>query len=262
MKRCPHCGEDSFGIRELFGLDYFGPDECKSCGKLVRNDGLRQFLVIPAILLAIFICFPLLSLVPAGWEPLFLALCVILVASPQLLLAKPVKADEPEIVLPPFTPDPENDKTIMVDGWNEEELRQILEDFVSEGRTDLPQFKIEVQKRFENSFRLTFPEDTRPVDFIGLLNYLAYPIDFNLAGRSIIVAGTATLNSYFEGIPESLVATKAVFYLPEDDRDYDVVCFQTESGETFVSSLNRNGVWRHASKPRMGAAVERLLLDA
>jgi hypothetical protein len=262
MKRCPHCHEDSFGIRELFGLDYFGADECKSCGRLVRNDGLRQFLVIPTILFAIFLCFPLLSSMPDGWEPFFLPLCAILIAAPQLLLAKPVKADEPEIVFPPFTPDPENDKTILVAGWNEEELRQIVADFVEEGRADLPKFKVEIQKRFENSFRLTFPEDIPPLDFVSFINYLAYPIDFGLAGQSIVVAGKATLNLDFEGIPEALIGKKAIFYLPEDDQDYDVVCMQTETGTILENSIGRRMVWRRVSKSLMGNDVKRLLLEA
>jgi hypothetical protein len=262
MKRCPHCHEDSFGIRELFGLDYFGADECKSCGRLVRNDGLRQFLVIPTILFAIFLCFPLLSSMPDGWEPFFLPLCAILIAAPQLLLAKPVKADEPEIVFPPFTPDPENDKTILVAGWNEEELRQIVADFIEEGRADLPKFKVEIQKRFENSFRLTFPEDIPPSDFVSFINYLAYPIDFDSTNRSIVVTGKATLNSEFEGIPESLVGKKAVFYLPDDGRDYDVVYLETESGETFKNPIGHRMIWRPEHRPRMGNDAKRLSLEA
>ena len=50
MKECPHCHEETFGFRELFLLEYFSPNECKACGKLVRNDGFRQFLAVPAIL--------------------------------------------------------------------------------------------------------------------------------------------------------------------------------------------------------------------
>jgi hypothetical protein len=61
MKQCPHCHEESFGWRELISLDYFSSIECKACGQLVRNDGVRLFLTFPAILGAVFVGGILLS---------------------------------------------------------------------------------------------------------------------------------------------------------------------------------------------------------
>ena len=262
MKRCPHCSEDSFGIRELFGLYYFGADECKSCGKLVRNDGLRQFLVIPTAILTVLLCVPLFSILPESAETFFLPLCFLLIVLPQLALAKPVKADYPKSRFRRSLPDPKNDKTILVDGWNEEELRKIVAGFIGQDRTDLPQFKVEINKRLESSFCLTFPEDIPPSDFASLVNYLAHPIDFGLGDRSIVVAGKTTLNADFAGIPEALVGKKAVFYLPEGDQDYDGVYLQTETGMTFASSLGHKMIWRQVTRPRMGNDVRELSLEA
>ena len=76
MKECPHCHEDSFGVRELFSLDYFGAVECKVCGKLVRNDGFRQFLTLPTILLALFLAFVTFPLIPSPLEPFGLLLVI------------------------------------------------------------------------------------------------------------------------------------------------------------------------------------------
>src|SRR6266566_2433644 len=170
MKECPHCQEDTFGWRELIALDYFTPDACKACGRLVRNDGFRQFLIFPAILAALF----------AG------------------------------IVVFPLTPDPNNDKMIIVTGWNYEELNKILDDFNAQDSDSPP--KIEVQSRYDEYFRLTFPEDLSPFDFAALVNYLNYPFDFDLALHTIAAAGKTSLTSDFQGIPAQLVGKKAIVY--------------------------------------------------
>src|SRR3989442_15044803 len=221
-KECPHCHEDSFGARELFSLNYFSANQCKACGKLVRNDGFRQFLTVPAILIALLLGLAVFSSLPSPLEPFGLLLFLILVALPVIILAKPVKLD-PKSDLAPFTPDPDNDKVIVVKGWYEDELQRILDDFVAEDSSGVASYKIEVEKRDEDLHRLTFPQDIHAALFGFLVNYLAYPTNFALAGRSIMVAGKTMLRSDFQGIPESLVGNKAIIYLPENDQDYDVI---------------------------------------
>jgi hypothetical protein len=90
-----------------------------------------------------------------------------------------------------------------------------------------------------------------------LINYLARPINFDPAGRSIIVAGKTTLNSDFDGLPKSIAGEKALLYLPGNDEDYDVVFLQTESGVTLTKSFNQ-GVWREVKDPRLSSAIRSL----
>jgi hypothetical protein len=92
-----------------------------------------------------------------------------------------------------------------------------------------------------------------------LVNYLAYPTNFALAGRSIIVAGKTMLSSDFQGIPQSLVGSKAIIYVPEDDQDYDVIYLQTETGTTLANSFS-DGVWRNVNNARMSSDVKTLVL--
>src|SRR5688500_7960817 len=99
MKKCPHCHEDTFAASQLFNLDYFGVDECSECKQLVRNDGLRQFLILPAILGLFAVGILLFSIVPDVFQPFAFLLTLILIALPVILLAKPVKV-EPEVSLP------------------------------------------------------------------------------------------------------------------------------------------------------------------
>src|SRR5436309_8297943 len=255
-KECPHCHEDSFGARELFSLNYFSEDQCKACGKLVRNDGFRQFLTVPAILIAMFLGWAVFASLPNLLEPFGLLLFVILAALPVIILAQPVKLD-PKSDLAPFTPDLDNDKVIVVKGWNEDELQRMLDDFIEDDSSGVASYKIEVEKRDEDLHRLTFPRDIHAAVFGFLVNYLAYPTNFALAGRSIMVAGKTMLRSDFQGIPESLVGNKAIIYLPENDQDYDVIYLQTETGDTFANSFSE-GVWREVKDARLSSEVKML----
>jgi hypothetical protein len=105
---------------------------------------------------------------------------------------------------------------------------------------------------------LTFPEDIHPFVFTSLVNYLLYPIEFAVVDRSIAVAGKATLDSAFEGIPESLCGEKAVLYIPEDDQDYDVVYLQTSSGANLAYSFSEDEGWKPAKAARLSLDVESL----
>ena len=256
-KECPHCHAKSFGWRELITLDSFTPEKCKNCHKLVRNSGWRQLLVPLAIISILLAALALSEFLPSDKTVFLIPIAMIVLPMALVLIAKPVKAGDPQADLSPFTPDPNNDKTILIQGWNEDELRQILEDFVEEDLSAFAAFRIEIEKRFENSFALTFPEDVHPAEFLSLINYLAYPINFDPAGRSIVVAGKTTLNSDFDGLPKSLEGKKALLYLPENDEDYDVVFLQTDSGVTLVNSLNER-VWRKVNDARLSSAVRSL----
>jgi hypothetical protein len=223
----------------------------------VRNSGWRQLLAPLAIISIILAAVQLSQFIPSEKGVFLIPVVVILLPMVLVLLAKPIKAEFPKADLPAFVADPHNDKEIMISGWNEEELQKILDDFVEEDLSAFAAFRIEITERRENSFALTFPEDVHPAEFLSLINYLAYPLDFDLAGRSIIVAGRTTLNSDFDGLPTSIEGKKAILYLPENDDDYDVVYLQTESGVTFAKSFNE-GAWGRVEDARLPAAVQLL----
>ena len=248
-KECPHCHANSFGWRELVTLDSFTAEECKNCRKLLRNSGWRQLLAPLAIISIIVAAIPLLAFLPSDKEVFLIPVAVIVLPLVLVLIAKPVKAEELQTDLSPFTPDPDNDKVILIQGWNEAELRKILDDFVEEDLSAFAAFRIETQKRLENSFALIFPEDIHPAEFVCLINYLAYPFDFDLAGRSIVVAGKTTLNSDFDGLPKEFEGKKALLYLPENDDDCQVVYLQIESGGTLAKSFNE-GDWHKVKDAR------------
>ena len=146
-KRCPHCDEETFGWRELLTLAFFTPAECKHCHRLVRNSGWRQLLAPLAIISIILAAIPLLEFIPPDKSVFLMPVAVIVLPLLLVLIAKPVKAEDPQTDLSPFTPDPDNDKAILIEGWNEDELRKILDDFVEQDLSAFAAFRIEIQKR-------------------------------------------------------------------------------------------------------------------
>ena len=257
-KSCPHCNEETFGWRELITLDSFTVKECKHCHGLVRNSGWRQLLALLAIISMVLAALSLLAFIPSDMEVFLIPVAVVVLPLVLVLIAKPVKAENPQTDLSAFTPDSNNDKAILIEGWSEDELRRILNDFVEQDLTAFAAFRIEIEKRLENSFVLIFPEDIHPAEFVSLINYLAYPIDLDAAGRAIVVAGKATLNSDFDGLPKSLAGEKAILYIPNNDEDHNVVYLQTESSMTLAKSFNEVA-WRMVKEPRLPHTLESLV---
>jgi hypothetical protein len=223
----------------------------------VRNSGWRQLLAPLAILLMLVAALPLLDFIPSDKSVFLVPLAVIVLPMVLALTAKPVKEENRLPDLSAFTPDLRNDKAILIQGWSEAELQKILGDFVEGDLTGFAAFRIEVRERLENFFELRFPEDIHPAEFLSLINYLAYPVDFELNVRPIIVAGKTTLNSDFDGLPKSLEGEKAILYLPLDDESYEAVYLQTESGVALAKSFSESA-WRKVNEPRLPSAIQLL----
>lgn len=224
----------------------------------MRNSGWRALLTPLAFISILLASRPLLDFVPPEKAAFLIPVALIVLPVVLVLITKPIKfEDPPPRDLAPFTPNPDNDKAILIQGWSEDELRRILDEFVEGDLSDFPAFQIEIKQLSENSFALTFPEDLHPAEFLSLINYLAYPINVDSDGRSIVVAGQTTLNSDFDSIPRALEGKRALLYLPENDKDYDVVCLQTESGGTLARSFSE-GVWRWVKDARLSSAVKSL----
>jgi len=256
-KNCPHCNEETLGWRELILLDSFSTVQCENCQEWVLASGWRQLLGVLTFIAILVATMPLWRYIPGEKSVLVIPFAVIVFATAMVLTARPVKAEARRTDPSPFTPDPNNDKTILVRGWSEEELRRMLADFVEEDLTAFAAFRIEIETRLDNCFVLTFPEDIHPAEFVSLVIYLAYPINFPLDGRSIVVAGKTTLNSDFDGLPQTLAGEKALLYLPEDDREHDVLFMQTESGVTLARSFS-DGIWRRVPDSRLSSTVKSL----
>ncbi len=160
---------------------------------------------------------------------------------------------------PTFISNPQNDKVIVVEGWNEAEIQKIIHDFIETYKNGgYPAYTIEPHKQGENLYRLTFPRDIHPLLFTFLVNFVAYPFDLDLKNRTILVGGKTTLDSGFDGIDSTLFGKKAILYVPENDQDYDVVYMQTESGSNLKNSFTW-GKWKRINEARLSDDVKNII---
>ena len=115
-KECPHCGVDDFRLWDLFKLtlDYATASQCRNCGGLIRNSGWGEFLTL--LTTALLLVVDLVWLSPLVPEWIVFCSLIALIPLPTMVFARPVKAQAPKADQPPFTPDPNNDKEIIVKG--------------------------------------------------------------------------------------------------------------------------------------------------
>jgi hypothetical protein len=150
---------------------------------------------------------------------------------------------------------PANGKEVIVTGWTSEELSGILTDFADMYDGDLgPDFDYEVQPYDKGSIRITFPHDIPALQFSFLINYLQYPKNYDLKAHSISVVGKALIAPDFHPPSESLVGQKAIFYIPSDDQDCDLV-FVRVGDETFENSFAARR-WKRVADSRIPPGVE------
>jgi hypothetical protein len=150
-----------------------------------------------------------------------------------------------------------SDKEVLVRGWSDTELRQIIRDFQQVYRDRLPQnFSTNVQAGDGGLLRLTFPSDIAPEFFCWLINYVQYPRDFDLKSRTILVVGRATISSDFLPSEQSLIGKRMMLYIPADDKDYDVVFAQVD-GQSYKYPFSSER-WQRVQEPRIPVEVSEL----
>ena len=150
-----------------------------------------------------------------------------------------------------------SDKELLVRGWSDSELRQILADFQRLSGDRLPStFSTEIHSTDGAALRVTFPADIPSMDFCFIVNYVQYPKGFDLNSRPILVAGRATITSEFLPSDQSLVGKRILVYVPSDDKRYDEVFAQAE-GQSYEFPFTRTGFIR-AQEPRLPVGVSDL----
>jgi hypothetical protein len=150
-----------------------------------------------------------------------------------------------------------SDKELLVRGWSDTELRQIIGDFQQTYRVRLPtSFSTEVHAGNGGTLRVTFPADIAPEFFCWLVNYVQYPKGFDLKSRTILVAGRATMSSDFLPSEQSLIGKRITFYIPTNDNQYDEVFAQVD-GQSYEYPFTSER-WRRAQESRLPVGVSDL----
>ena len=140
-------------------------------------------------------------------------------------------------------------KAVIVSGWNNQELKQILSDFA-----DDHDFEFQVCAVDKGASRITFPHDIPVQQFFFLINYLQYPKNFDLKTRSISVFGKALVTSAFHPPNKDLIGQRAVFYIPTNDQSYDLVYVRV-GDETFENSFAARH-WKKVTDSRVPTGIE------
>jgi len=167
-----------------------------------------------------------------------------------------MSAPKPE--LPPFTPNPANDKVVFIRGWTEDKLKKILEVFKKTYEPEgYPPYSFELARLAEDRFRLHFPEDIHPQLLIFLINFIHYPFDIDFAGRAILAVAQSTLGNGFEGWDPEF-GRRGILYVPKDDEDFTTVHMETEKGVSLAISFT-DLKWKKVDDPRLPAKIMELI---
>lgn len=150
-----------------------------------------------------------------------------------------------------------SDKELLVRGWSEAELKQIIGDFIKPYAKRLPSnFSMEIHARERAVLAVTFPVDIEPLIFCFLVNYVQYPKGFDLKSRTALVAGKAIIRSDFLPSEQSLIGKRLLIYIPANDQQYDIVYGQVDNQSyEFPFSATE---WRRAPEPRLPAGIDEL----
>jgi len=151
-----------------------------------------------------------------------------------------------------------NDKEVLVRGWKNEELRRILDDFKAMYPDRLAaDFTMAAHPMPDGVIRITFPTDIPAPLFAWIVNYIRYPKNFDLRARSIVVLGKTTLSAAFEPAEKKMIGQRAMFYVPTEDREYDLV-FVRVGAVTYELSFAR-GAWKIMTSERMPPGLDALM---
>ena len=150
-----------------------------------------------------------------------------------------------------FVPDLANRKEVRARGWTSQDFSKILIDFrkiYDDYLDDEIAVKIDFLK--EGALRITFPQDLPDKLFPFLINYAQYPKGFEPKADEPLVVGKATVSREIDGIPDSkLIGQEAIFYVPSDDMEYDIVYVQV-GDKTFANSFASHK-WKKVTDTRL-----------
>ena len=179
-----------------------------------------------------------------------LVLGLVLLASASAAKAQTTKFEQGPTVADFFS-----DKALFVTGWSTDELEKILGDFASKYKDLFPHLK-HVVFVSGGTHKVSLPADLPPDLLSFLVNYIHYPENFDLRGRTIAVVGIATLTRDFNA-PAAEIGMKANFYIPSNDKDHDLVYIQV-GAHTYEQSFTTMQ-WKRVAQPRMSKEAKALI---
>ncbi len=176
--------------------------------------------------------------IPIGLAALTLLFALIFAARKT---HKPAEAAQPDL----------EKGRLLVSGWSFSELQRVLTDF--ESLYELNPSSIALRRDDGEWLEVSWPNAISSDHALFLVNYIHYPMDFELNGRSICAVGVWDLT---EGAgPEDIpIGTPVKYYVPTDNTAYDEVFAMLEDRRSFQIPFT-NFKWRPIDNPRASARV-------
>jgi len=143
--------------------------------------------------------------------------------------------------------------SIAISGWSETEGRRILNDFAK--LYTIPAGSLALRKAEAGRLDVSFPAGIASDHFLFLVNYLNYPADIDLDGRSLGIAGWAS-DARLLGLDVAGMSNiEATVYVPDQDTEFDQVATHLGNGQSYLLGFAAMA-WKVIAEPRMPRTLE------
>lgn len=151
---------------------------------------------------------------------------------------------------PEAEPMPPDAIAVAVGGWERDELERIWAEFAA--RYELRDCPASIECASGGVCVMRFPHGLDEYGFCFLINYLHYPVGFDLKRRRLAVIGRMRVPGSAESPAVDRRKGWATLYVPADDRDRDLIFIRTAAGDRFRMSFT-DMAWRPTSDARLRA---------
>lgn len=117
-----------------------------------------------------------------------------------------------------------NDKLVIVDDIDENDIEKILQEFCNSHNQENFQAILRLTKLSNRKFAVTFPFDIDFDIYCFFINHLNYPIGFD---RSFSIIAWATTKPTDSWVTENIANKNVMLYVSESDTEYDNVYLTT-----------------------------------
>ncbi|SHM98889.1 hypothetical protein [Mucilaginibacter sp. OK098] len=145
------------------------------------------------------------------------------------------------------TVEKENDKIILVDNANHEDIKNALIAFCNMYNKDDFAALPRLWQLSSTSFAVTFPYDADFATYCFAVNYLKYPSDIKWHAQ---VRAWATTKAGDDWIPKESINEKVMLFLAEDDKEYDNVFVTTKDNVGYKLDFSKNKAKPPLSSPK------------
>jgi hypothetical protein len=146
---------------------------------------------------------------------------------------------------------PDDQVLILAKGWDKAEIDRILSDF--ETKYDLRAAALQSEDA-TGAFRIRLRQPMGADQLLFLINYIHYPEGFDLEGKTVAAAARVRLSDAFGITTSPLLDKIATFYIPSNDREYDEVYAEVDSGSYYRLSFT-DLAWEPVADARQSRTV-------